>query len=46
MQARGKTIDPGAEEVAREAEKLLAQRPTPLAKARQAVERFESLVKR
>jgi hypothetical protein len=42
LAARGAALDPALEEVAREAERLLARRPTPLAHAAALVERYES----
>ena len=45
LAARGASIDPSAEPAAREAEALLARRPTPLGKAKELVERYESLVR-
>ena len=42
LAARGAALDPALEDVAREAEKLLAVRPTPLAHAAALVERYES----
>lgn len=44
--ARGASLDPSAEPAARDAEALLARRPTPLAKAKELVERYEGLVGR
>jgi hypothetical protein len=43
--ARGAAIDPSAEDAAREAEKLLARRPTPLARAAELVERYDAAVR-
>jgi hypothetical protein len=43
--ARGVSLDPSAEDAAREAEKLLARRPTPLARAAELVERFDAAVR-
>lgn len=43
--ARGKAIDPALEDVAREAERLLARRPTPLAEASALVERYETALR-
>jgi molybdopterin-guanine dinucleotide biosynthesis protein A len=40
--ARGVTLEPTLEEMAREAEKLLARRPTPLAHAAALVDRYEA----
>jgi hypothetical protein len=45
LAARGAFIDPSAEPAAREAEALLATRPTPLGRAKQLVERYEALVR-
>jgi hypothetical protein len=42
LAARGVTLDPALEDMAREAEKLLARRPTPLAHVAALVERYES----
>jgi hypothetical protein len=42
LAARGATLDPALEDMAREAEKLLARRPTPLAHVAALVERYES----
>ena len=42
LAARGVALDPALEEVAREAEALLARRPTPLAQAASLVERYEA----
>ncbi len=42
LAARGATLDAALEDMAREAEKLLARRPTPLAHAAALVERYES----
>jgi hypothetical protein len=42
LAARGVALDPALEDMAREAEKLLARRPTPLAHAAALVERYES----
>jgi hypothetical protein len=44
--ARGQVVPPGADEAAREAERLLAARPTPLARVTALVDRFETLVGR
>jgi len=41
LAARGVLLDPTLDEMAREAEKLLARRPTPLAHAAALVERYE-----
>lgn len=41
LAARGAPLDPAAEAAAREAEALLAERPTRLARATEAVERYE-----
>lgn len=46
LAARGSEAPPGVEDVAREAERLLALRPTPLARAKALVERFEALIRR
>jgi len=43
--ARGVSIDPAAVDAAREAEKLLARRPTPLARAAELVERYDAAVR-
>lgn len=45
LAARGGAVDPAAESAAREAEALLALRPTPLGKALALVERYEKLVR-
>lgn len=42
LAARGVALDPALEDMAREAEKLLARRPTPLAHAAALVERYEA----
>ncbi|HEY8091305.1 MAG TPA: hypothetical protein VIF09_25755, partial [Polyangiaceae bacterium] len=44
--SRGQVVPPGADEAAREAERLLAARPTPLARVTALVDRFETLVGR
>lgn len=41
LAARGLSLDPAVEEVAREAERLLAHRPTPLARASELVDWYE-----
>ncbi|HEY1694155.1 MAG TPA: hypothetical protein VGG39_18430 [Polyangiaceae bacterium] len=46
LQARGVVVPADAEDLAREADRLLSARPTPLARARALVERFESMVRR
>jgi hypothetical protein len=43
--AKGRLLDPETEALAREADALLAQRPTPLARASEIVERYEELVR-
>ena len=45
LASRGVALAPGADEAAREAEKLLAARPTPLARAKALVERYETLLR-
>ncbi len=45
LAARGVSLDPALEETAREAEKLLARRPTPLAHAAALVERYEAAMR-
>jgi hypothetical protein len=45
LAARGVRLEAAAEEAAREAEKLLAERPTRLARATEVVERYERLVR-
>ncbi len=42
LAGRGVSLDPALEEMAREAERLLARRPTPLAHAAALVERYEA----
>jgi hypothetical protein len=44
-QGRGAAQDPRIDELAREAEKLLARRPTPLAQAAALVERYEEALR-
>jgi hypothetical protein len=45
LAARGATLNPAAEAAAQDAEALLARRPTPLGKAKELVERYETLVR-
>jgi hypothetical protein len=45
LKAKGAPLDPAVEDIAHEAEKLLASRPTPLARAAALVERYESALK-
>jgi hypothetical protein len=46
LQSRGVVVPAAAEELADEADRLLSARPTPLARARALVERFESMIRR